>query len=142
MNIDDIQQKLALLPEGLAEENIQSWQSAIQYYQSHTSYPNYSFLLPLLSLTQKFSKSEQVKLFRTDFSLGTLMISTSTKDGFGKENPLITVDIKNEGAPDIYYFTCPGEWDDVITCKNEDIMSVMQPFLDRLWNETRGKKNV
>jgi hypothetical protein len=33
MNSNDIQQKLALLPEGWAEENAQSWQDAIQYYQ-------------------------------------------------------------------------------------------------------------
>jgi len=37
MTNDDITQKLALLPEGLEKENIQSWQRAIRYYQNFVS---------------------------------------------------------------------------------------------------------
>jgi hypothetical protein len=37
MNTDDIQEKLALLPDGLEEKNIRSWENVLWFYKRGVS---------------------------------------------------------------------------------------------------------
>lgn len=142
MGTDDIQQKLALLPEGWAEENTQSWQRAIEYYQRRVfDYPDSRFKY-LLDLTQAIAKSDQAKLFRTYPSIWILIISTSSM----KEEPrygelFIVVGIKGDNSAHVGYYRLK-EVLESIDCKSDEITPALQPLLDRLWNETLGKKNV
>ncbi len=43
---------------------------------------------------------------------------------------------------DIFYFGETADEAESFSCKSSELMSVIQPLLDRLWNETRGKKNA
>jgi len=50
MTRDDITQKLALLPKGLSENNIQTWQASVKNYERlalETGRPRYQYLLVL-----------------------------------------------------------------------------------------------
>ena len=139
--MNDIDQRLALLPEGWAEENTQSWQDAIQYYQGLVlDYPNSRFKY-LLGLVQTILKSEQAKLFKTYPSVWTLIISTSSM----KEEPrfgdlFLVLGVMNEYLTRIVYVRTTGAPESV-DCKSEEIMPTLQSLLDRLWNETRGRKD-
>ncbi len=140
MNVDNIQQRLALLPDGWAEENAQSWQKAVEYYQRIVFDQPDSKFKYLLNLTQAIAKSDQAKLFRTYPSIWTLIISTSSM----KEEPrygelFIVVGVKDNDLTHVGYYGLK-EAIESIHCKNDEIMSALQPLLDRLWNETRGKK--
>ncbi len=140
MNVDNIQQRLALLPDGWAEENAQSWQKAVEYYQRIVFDQPDSKFKYLLNLTQAIAKSDQAKLFRTYPSIWTLIISTSSM----KEEPrygelFIVVGVKDDYSTHVGYYGI-NETIESIHCKNDEIISALQPLLDRLWNETRGKK--
>ncbi|HEU0296260.1 MAG TPA: hypothetical protein VFR47_26220 [Anaerolineales bacterium] len=139
---DDIAQKLALLPEGWAEENAESWQDAIQYYQRLVFDHPHSKFKYLLDLVQTISISDQVKLFRTYPSIWILIISTSSmKEEPRYGNLFIVVGVKDDNSAHVGYYGLT-ETLESIDCSNTKILPTLQPLLDRLWNETRGKKNA
>jgi len=141
MTNNDIAQKLALLPEGLAEENIQSWEHVVHYYEWISS--SDSRHLPMLNLVQNLAESEQIKLFRGGTSLFTLIISTKEIHGLEKGDKSIGVEgYPDDDLVDIFYLGTTEDESESFTCKSSEGMSVIQPLLDRLWAETRGKKNV
>ena len=148
MTNDDIDQKLALLPEGLAEENFRTWQLALETYQELCSMPVYSQVLtPVFEWAKVFSQSEQAKLFRTDIPGFYLTISTKDRRGLEHGDRFIVIDVDDE-KPELLivsYFVKRIKGSETIesfTCKNNEIMTALQPLLDRLWNDTRGKKNA
>jgi hypothetical protein len=139
---DDIAHKLALLPEGLAEENVQTWQYAIQYYQSRVSHPLLgSRFKYLLDLVQDISKSGQEKLFRAYPSIWMLIISTATPMAEDHGDLFIVIGVQSENLTHAFY-SGHKEIIESIDCKSNEITPTLQPLLDRLWNETRGKKNA
>ena len=109
MNNDDIAQKLALLPEGLAEENVRSWQHVVQFCELVLSRSINFQWQHLLELIQKLSASEQTKLYRGGLSLYTLMISTKEKHGLEKEDAYIYVLIKDENSTEIGYYAANSD---------------------------------
>lgn len=145
MTNDDIAQKLAWLPEGLAGENLRAWQLALETYEWLCSKPMYSEVLtPVFDWAKEFSQSEQAKLFRVGIPGLYLTISTKEKHGLEHGDPCIVVNVDDE-KPElliISYFPQNIENTENFTCKNDEIMDVLQPLLDRLWDETRGKKNA
>jgi hypothetical protein len=145
MNTKGIQQKLDLLPEGLAEENLRTWQLALEMYQRLCSMPVYSQVLtPVFEWAKEFSQSEQAKLFRAGVPGFHLTISTKEKHGLEPGDPAIDVDIDDE-RPEmlvISYFENGTEQPERLSCRNDEIKQTLQPLLDRLWNETRGKKSA
>jgi hypothetical protein len=145
MTNDDITQKLALLPEGLAEENLRTWQLALEMYEWLCSKPVYSEILPpVFDWARGFSQSEQAKLFRAGIPGLFLTISTKEKHGLEHGDPCVVINVDDE-KPEmliISYFAGGTESTEDFSCKNDEIMLVLQPLLDRLWNETRGKKNA
>jgi len=153
MNKDDIQQRLSLLPDGLAEENLQTWQYAIQYYQQAvedfpeviqhqpeaiSDYPIYKHLLDLV---QTISKSGQEKLFRVNPSLSMLIISVTTAMEKDYGDLFIVVDVRADNLPYVAY-SGRDEVIEFFECQINEIMPTLLRLLDRLWNETRGKNNV
>lgn len=142
MTNDEIIQRLAILPERLAEENIQSWQHIVKFFKLMTAHPGTSRSMPMLDLVQRLSESEQAKLFRAGASVLDLMISTKEKHGLEKGDAYICVGLGDGDLAEVGYFTATAEKAEVFACKNDEIMFVLQPLLDRLWNETRGKKNA
>ena len=145
MTNDDITQKLALLPEGLAEENLRTWQLALEMYQLLCSRPEYSqVLMPVFEWAKRFSQSEQAKLFRTGVPGLYLIISTKEKHGLEHRDPYIAIDVddENPGMVVISYSPNDTEATENFTCRNDEIMSVLEPLLDRLWDETRGKEDA
>jgi len=138
MTDNDIAQKLALLPEGLAEENILSWQHVERLFGLFARSENSPYK-PLHALIQTICKSEQAKLFRAGVSVTVLMISTKEKHGLEKGDVHIFLGLKDDNTLYIGYST---NTDDLFECKNDDILPILQPLLNRLWNETRGKKNA
>jgi hypothetical protein len=137
MNVGDIQQKLALLPDGLAEENVLSWQHVAKLFGAFTRYEESPYN-PLYDLIQAICKSEQAKLFRAGMSAPALMISTKEKHGLEKGDAFIWLGLKDNNN---LYIGYSANTDEVFVCKNDDVLSMLLPLLDRLWNETRGKKN-
>ena len=141
MTNDDIAQKLALLPEGLDEENLQTWQRAIRYYQEKVlDYPGSRFKY-LLDLVENISKSEDAKLFRAYPDLWMLILSTTTKEERNYGDFFIVVGLTNENIAQIVCCRPTGIVESV-DCKSNETFLILQPFLDRLWNETRGKKKA
>jgi hypothetical protein len=143
MVMKDIARKIAHLPEGLAEKNIQSWQHVVFQYESIVEYNktvNQGFL-PVLELARKISKSEQAKLFRAGMSLYSLLISTAEKHGLTDKEPFVSVFIERNASPNIGYWSNETKITEKPLNPEDDWLFVLQPFLDRLWNETRGKES-
>ena len=142
MTNEGIAQKLALLPEGLAEENFQTWQRVLEGNRELSSFPSYSqVLIPMIGWISEFIKSEQTKLFRAGLPGLTLMISTKEKHGLEKNDPYVFIDIDDADSMIVGYCNSYQELESQ-SCKNSEIISAVQPLLNRLWNETRGKKNA
>jgi len=142
MTKDEISQRLVLLPEGLAEENIQSWQRIVKFFELMTSPPGTSRWTPMLDLVQSLSESEQAKLFRAGASLLTLMISTKEKHGLENGDAYIYISSKDEDTAEIGYRASHTQMAETYDCKNDELITESQLLLDRLWNETRGKKKA
>ncbi len=142
MDTNDIQQRLDLLPEGVAEENSRTWQLALEMYQRLCSMPVYSQVLtPVFEWVKDFSRSEQAKLFRAGVPGFHLTISTKEKHGLDHGDSCIDIDVDDK-KPEmlvISYLGGDSERPEKFTCKNSEIQQILQPLLDRLWNETRGK---
>jgi hypothetical protein len=156
MTNDDIAHKLALLPEGLSEANLQTWQETIDYYQKAIQINpeiqidpemNSSKIISgykhLLDLVLAISKTGQEKLFRIDSSLWMIKISTQTSERVGERQgfPFIVIDLKSDVLSIVGYYDPTTSWK-ITECMNDEIMPALQPLLDKLWNETRGKKNA
>ena len=143
MTRDDITQKLALLPKGLSENNIQTWQASVKNYERlvlETGRPRYQYLLDLV---QNILRLEDAKLFNSFPDLWMLMISTrsSLGDSLGHGIPFIVVGVKDNEPTVVSYYTS-AEQSEYFDCKSNDIMPTLQPLLDRLWSETWGKKDA
>src|SRR5258706_15082559 len=103
MTNDDIAQKLVLLPEGIEEENLRTWEETIDYYQEALqvnpemiSDEAVSIYKNLLNLVQTISKSGQEKLYRAYSSLSMLIISTTTATAKDYGDLFIVVDAKTD----------------------------------------------
>jgi len=158
MNTDDIQQKLALLPEGIAENNLDSWKKIVRFYKEFIDYsedyflleyPMYKFLFPIYNLVKEISMTQQAKLFRAGQSMYDLVISTAEKHGLklGDHSIRVFIDAKlitiqyDVGSP-LFDGDNPNIYESHSCNPNDNLMVVLQPLLNRLWEETRGKKNV
>ena len=155
---DNINQKLALLPEGIAESNLLSWEEIVSFYKGFVENPMDDILpgnfydkvfYKLFNLVKDFSETEQAKLFRAGQSVYDLMISTADKRGlnygeyfvrvaFAKEIILIQYEtagpISDDENPNIH---------EGYSCNlNDDLIPVLHPLLNRLWDDTRGRKNA
>ena len=142
MTNDDIAQKLALLPEGLAEENIQSWlhvANVCEFYFSHGRDARWHVLTELI---QKLSESEQAKLYRGGLSLNVMMFSTKEETGLEKEDAYFYIYVKDDNVTEVGYRAVDSQKAETFECRNNELFTKIQPLLDRLWNETRGKKNA
>ena len=154
----EVSQKLALLPEGIAERNLVSWKEIISFYKGFVNNP-IGDTLPgnfydkvfsvLFNLVKDFSKTKQAKLFRAGQSVYDLMISTADKHGLKYGEYFVRVTFEKENIF-IQYETVGPISDDVnpniherYSCSiDDDLKAILQPLLNRLWNETRGKKNL
>jgi hypothetical protein len=148
MTSNEITQKLALLPEGVEEENLRTWKETIDYYQEALqvdpemiSAEAISIHKHLLNLVQTISKSGQEKLYRAYSSLSMLIISTTTPTAKDYGDLFIVVDVKTDNLAYVAY-SGRKEVIEFTECKINEIMPTLQPLLDRLWNETRGKKKA
>ena len=141
MTNDDIDKKLALLPEGLEEENIKSWENVLRFYKMAASLPSNSWLTPMVDMIQAVINSGQQKLFRAGLQLYTLIISVKEEHGLEKGDHHIRVDIDNKNSIEVWYGTNSNDAERISFDGNK-ITLELQPFLDKLWNETRGKKNA
>jgi hypothetical protein len=159
-----IARKLALLPEGLAERNIQSWKETVEFFErpvdamigEHFPYSNM-----LGDIATAVLKTQQAKLFRAGEQAYDLIISTADSQGLKTGEPFLNVDI-GRGFLAVRYeinepYTTPytvkeksnihirimgGVKDEVMTLSEDNIMTTLQPMLNLLWDETRGKKKA
>lgn len=90
MTNDDFAQKLALLPKGIAERNLRSWEPVVMHYKEFAEHPfgdvlpnnYYDIAFPAIyKLVKDFSNTEQAKLFRGGTSVYDLFISTANEHG-------------------------------------------------------------
>ena len=144
MSYEDIAQKLVLLPKGLAEKNVQTWQASVKNYERlalETGRPRYQYLL---GLVQNILRLEDAKLFNSFPDLWMLIISTrlSLDDSLGRGTPFIVVGVKDDNEPTVVSYTTTTEQSEYVSCKSNAIMPTLRPLLDRLWSETWGKKNA
>jgi hypothetical protein len=156
---DDIAQKLALLPEGIAERNLQLWEPVVSHYKEWAEHP-LGDILPnnfldkafpaIYKLVKDFSSTEQAKLFRGGTSVDDLFISTADKHGLKVGDRFVSVTfratnkiiIKYEIASPITLEENPNVIKRVYCEVDDNLMLELQPFLNILWNETRGKENI
>src|ERR1051325_672725 len=126
MNTDNIKQKLALLPDGVADENLQTWQQSIRYYQDKVSnYPGSRFRY-LLALVEDVSQLEEAKLFRVYPSIWLLIISTTTKEDQDYGNFFIVVGLKDEDTTNVGCYRLKEVVESVV-CKSNEILPTLQP---------------
>lgn len=145
----DIAQKLALLPEGLVEKNLQSWKEMAEYFRripvsEGEDSPQLFGINEILGI---FLMSEQAKLFKAGKALYDLIISTA--DGQEPQKGELFLRIYYAGGLMARYEINSSKKDKNLiaherkSCSLEgDVMTNLQPMLNLLWNETRGKKNV
>jgi len=164
MTNDAITKKLALLPEGLAESNLQSWKETVEFFErpvdamigEHFPYSNM-----LGGIATAVLKTQQAKIFRAGERAYTLIISTADSQGLKTGEPFLYVDA-DRGFLTVRYdmnerYTAPytvkeksnihirimgGVEDEIMTLSADNIMTALQPMLNLLWDETRGKKNA
>ena len=158
MKNDDIAQKLALLPEGIAERNLQSWEPVVSHYKEWAEHP-LGDILPnnfqdkafpaIYKLVKDFSNTEQAKLFRGGTSVNDLFISTADEHGLRVGDRFVSVIfrasniiIKYEIASPITLDENPNVIKRAYCGANDNLMLELQPMLDLLWDETRGKKKA
>lgn len=156
MNVDGIQQRLALVPQGLRESNIESWKKMVEFFEGYADMEiSISELLPkfghgyskIYELVREFSINEQAKLFRAGQSVYDLLISTTDRHGLKSGEPFVRVFLRGEALFIQYEIGGPITDDNENpnvqerkSCNSEDdLMPILQPMLDRLWNETREK---
>ena len=140
MSDNPIIQKLALLPEGLIEKNIESWKVVLNRYQGFAEKQYQEWILPVFYIVQKLAVSEYAKLYRAGTSLYSLMISTVEKHGLKEEDPFICVHIERNIKPRVYYRRGPSVIDGPECNSVDEFVDALLPLLDRLWDETRGQK--
>ena len=136
MTNDEISRNIALLPESLIQENTQSWQHITKLFELYARNPRYR---PFLDLVKTLSGSMQSKLFRAGASALLLMISTKEKNGLDYGDPYVYVEVRDENTAEVGYCWDTTESKHFI-CKDDEILPVILPLLDTLWNETRGKQ--
>jgi len=141
MTDDEFTQKLALLPEGLEEKNIKSWENVLRFYKMAASVPSNSWLTPMVDMIQTVIDSGQNKLFRAGLQLYTLIISAKDEHRLDVGDHHIRVDIHNNNSIEVWYGTNSYDSEELTFDCNKIIVE-LQPFLSKLWNETRGKKNA
>lgn len=138
MTNDEISRNIALLPESLIQENTQSWQHITKLFELYARSPRYK---PFLDLVKTLSDSMQSKLFRAGASTTLLMISTKEKNGLEYRDPYVYVEVRDENTAEVGY--C---WDttesEYFICNDDELLPVILPLLDRLWNKTRGKAKL
>ena len=159
MNNDDITQKLALLPEGLAESNVQSWNNVVEFFGGPIDVviaEYFPYTSEMHEIAIAFSMSEQAKLFRAEGQVyNTLIISTADRQERKIGEPYLRVFIGRGFLTVRYEINEPyaakeksnmnirimgSVEDEVMTLSEENIMTTLQPMLNLLWDETRGKK--
>ena len=141
MTNEEIAQKLTLLPEGLEEKNIKSWENVLRFYKMAASFPSNSWLNPIVDMVQTVIDSGQHKLFQAGLQLYTLIVSVKEEYGLDAGDHHIRVDIDTNNLMEVWYGTSSNDSETLIFDCNKIIVE-LKPFLDKLWNETRGKKNV
>jgi len=161
MTNNDIAQKLALLPEDLAERNVQSWNDVINFFGRPVDVfigEYFPYISELHEIATAFSKSEQAKLFRAEGQVyNTLIISTSDGQELKIGEPYLRVFV-GRGFLTIQYVTpytakekeksniniriMGGVEDEIMILSADNIMTALQPMLNLLWDETRGKKEA
>ena len=155
-----IARKLALLPEGLAERNIQSWKETVEFFErpvdamigEHFPYSNM-----LGDIATAVLKTQQAKLFRAGERAYGLIISTADNQELKDGEPFLNVDIARgfltvrydinepytaKEKSNIHIRIMGGIKDEVMTLSEDNVMTALQPMLNLLWDETRGKKNA
>jgi hypothetical protein len=143
--MEGIVQKMTLLSEELIEKNLASWQSVISRYESFIkdNEPVNQGFLPVFGLTKKIAKSELAKLFRAGTSLFPLLISTAEKHGLGDSEPYVAIDVWRNKNTRILYYRGQVKVTESDPCESTDVLfERLQPFLERLWNETKGKNHA
>jgi len=78
---NDIVQKLALLPEGVVERNLQSWNDANTYFvQPYDAmmYEHFPYISEVHQVVLAFLQSEQAKLFRAEGGSPNILIISTT----------------------------------------------------------------
>ena len=75
-------------------------------------------------------------------SLYTLMISTTENLGLEKEDAYIYVSIEKGNLVEVGYHEASLGKTERVVFNNDELFAKLQPLLERLWDETRGKKNA
>jgi hypothetical protein len=158
---DDITQKLALLPKGLALSNVQSWNNVVEFFGRPVDVviaEYFPYTSGMHKIAIAFSMSEQAKLFRAEGQVyDTLIISTADGQERKIGEPCLRVFIGRGFLTVRYEINEPyaakeksnvnirvmgSVEDEVMTLSEENIMTTLQPMLNLIWDETRGKRNA
>jgi len=126
------------LPQGLAEKNVESWKKVVVFFREFASKENWEFLESMHELTEIMVKGENARLFRAGQSLYYLLISTAEKHGLESDEPFVSVQLEKNKLWLIQYYESLGKSTQSQTCSNNnEVLDVLQIFLDRLWLATR-----
>jgi len=152
MTDEDIAKKLVLLPEGLAERNLQSWNDTVAYYEKgldNWEYEYNPYFDYVGEVAKVFSMSEQAKLFRAVVIAHSLFISTADEPDLKSGEPFVNVFFTGGFLTAQYHIYDPARVkilkrisDNRELRTRNDAITFLQPMLDLLWNEPRGKKNA
>jgi hypothetical protein len=143
--MEDNIQKLAQLPEELIEKNIESWKYVVSRYDSFIkdNEPVNQGFLPVFELAKMIVASELAKLFRAGTSLYSLLISTAEKHGLRDGEPFVAIDAWRNKSPRILYYRGQVKVTESDPCETIEVLfESLQPFLERLWSETKGKDHA
>jgi len=160
MTNNDVARKLALLPEGLAESNVQSWNKMVEFFSGPFDVviaEYFPYTPQIYKIVTAFSMNEQAKLFRAGEQAYTLIISTADRQELKIGEPFLSVFI-GRGFLTVQYeinepYTAKEKSnisirifgsveDEIMTLSEDNVMTTLQPMLNLLWNETRGEKNA
>jgi hypothetical protein len=125
-----------------ATVNQETWNRIVIFYERFLSMEYWQYLTPLYCLVKQVASSEKAKSFRAGQSLVTLMISTTSYHGLEDNDPFVTVELqrteKDEAALFEVEYWQGNTFIEKRVCDEENVLSVLDEFLSRLWRDTKS----
>lgn len=157
------------MSDELAHRNRKSWQTVLEYYEEEAEYSDGDHLSPILGVVRALQSSDAVMRFRAGlsfsevtrrFRLGrsfsdvarqfragqsfkALIISTAPKNRLEADEPFVVVTLSEKTQMFLieYRIRVVDGWTvERIMCSERECMSYLLPVLNRLWEDTRGRR--
>ncbi len=136
------------MSDELAHFNTKSWRKVLDYYEMIAQDLDGDRLSPLLGVVRALFTSDVAKQFRAGHRHEALIISTAPhKKGWNRledDEPLVVVTLDKRTKMLLIEYQDRGNGRPFgrYMCSERECMSYLHPVLNRLWEDTRGRRAI